>query len=164
MLDEGFLDEIRAIPWFSRCGQRITANVPMPVTTVTSWEAAVVALATPAWDNALLEARNELTVFLHKNHRSGYQAWNEKTAVAKLGCVLPLTENVWVPFSQSHGLPIQFVHSVQWNVLAAIMEHEYRGIVGLPSFFTHLLTLFKAGHCPCGWSGAEYPLGEVCVL
>ena len=33
-----------------------------------------------------------------------------------------------------------------------------------PIFFCELLSLYRAGHLPCGWADAEFPAGRLCVF
>ena len=108
----------------------------------------------------MLEARNELTVFLA---RDANQQWNTITRQAKAEVVQPLTEKFWQPYAQQHELDTNFLHSVQWDVLALCMEHAYRQQRGLPQFFHALIKVYAAGHMPCGWEGGKYPKGRLLV-
>ena len=74
--------------------------------------------------------------------------------------VTPLAERVWRPFAERHGFGKVFVDCVSWNVLGAVMEHEYRRFQERPEFSLHLLRVYRAGHFPCGWSG-EWPAGQL---
>jgi hypothetical protein len=172
MLDAKFLAAVEAIPWFDACGKAIEVDSPFAVQPVASWTDAEAACLDQAWEDATLEARNALTVFLHhKEHhglsclwRRSLKDWNKVTVEAKRRCVTPLAEKVWRPFTQEHGLSVKLVHSLEWNVLAAIMEHEYGHLDGRPTFFLHLLELYRAGHLPCGWTGGTYPSGKLLVF
>ena len=109
----------------------------------------------------MLEARNAMTRFLHAHYRRRRdQQWNEITKLAKDLCVLPLARDVWKPFAEARSLGKSVVDSTSWNVLAAIMEHEYRDCAGLPVFFSHLLEVYRSGHFPCGWVGT-WPAGKL---
>lgn len=172
MLDAKFLAAVEAIPWFAACGSPIEVDSPFAVQPVASWADAEAACLVQAWEDATLETRNELTAFLQQHEptglsrlwRRGFKDWNEVTVEAKQRCVTPLTERVWLPFVREHGLSVKLVHSLQWNVLAAIMEHEYAHLDDRPTFFLHLLELYRAGHFPCGWSGGTYPSGKLLVF
>jgi hypothetical protein len=163
VLDQAFLQDVASTEWFINCGRSLPAT-NSSFMKVASWQEVAKRCIEPAWDDALLEARNELTEFLHKNYLNDYQRWNEITEAAKAACVVPLTDLVWKPFAMKQSLPEQFVHSVQWIVLAAIMEHEYRGSLGRPTFFLDLFSVLRGGHVPCGWSGSPFPLGTPCVF
>ena len=164
MLDQTFLADIRSIRWFAHCGERITTDIPLVVRGVTSWQKAADACTTLEYDDITLEARNRLTVFLHLHARSEYQNWNKITEAAKEQCITPLAQSIWKPFGYERGLPEGVAGHVQWDVLAAIMEHEYRHHSGRPAFFLHLLSLYRAGHFPCGWEGGPFPHGTLLVF
>jgi hypothetical protein len=66
------------------------------------------------------------------------------------------------PFQVKHGLDLVLVHSVQWDILGALMENSYLGSGHKAFFFLELLLIYEAGHFPCGWEG-EWPHGMVRV-
>ncbi len=161
-IDHAFFDTVREIPWFSRCGNPPTFDIPLPTQPLPGWNEAVASMCSTHWENTTLDARNALSVFLHKNFNRKFQLWNEIAEVAKRCCVEPLSAGVWRQFAQSHDLEDAFVHAVQGDVLAAIMEHEYRDCPGAPRFFLHLLDVYRRGHIPCGWAGT-WPTGKLLV-
>jgi hypothetical protein len=161
-VDESFAQELEAIDWFAACGQSMVASFPFMVATVKSWEEAIELCSDQQWENVTLDACNELTVFLHTYHRENYLDWNVITDAAKQRVVTPLKERIWGPFAEQHGLGKGLLACVSWDVLAAIMEHEYRHCPGKPEFFTHLLQVYRLGHFPCGWSG-DWPSGQLFV-
>ena len=159
-IDRRFLDAICAIRWFERCGYPAEFDVPLVVQPVWSWDEAMNACADEEREQTTLVARNAMTSFLHAHYRGRHQRWNEVTKHAKDLCVEPLKRSVWNPFAEARSLARTFVDSTSWNVLAAIMEHEYRECAGLPIFFSHLLEVYRAGHFPCGWVGT-WPAGKL---
>jgi hypothetical protein len=163
VLDRKFIGSIRAIDWFSSCGTDLQSELPIEIYRVTSWAEAKRLNGDENWHDAMLEAQNILTVYLHTNNRERYRLWNEIATEAKQVSVMPLTKEVWTPFAVARGMSPALEQSTQWNVLGAIMEHEYRDVPGCPDFFTNLLSLFRTGHYPCGWVG-EFPTGKLCVL
>lgn len=152
-VDDSFIAAVRAIRWFEKCGQTAAFDIPLAVQPVHSWREAMTACEARDRPDAMLDARNELTAYLHASHPREYQRWNEVTAQAKQKCVTPLSTRVWEPFARAHGYSDVLVHSTQWNVLGAIMEHEYAHCAGRPVFFLHLLEVYRSGHFPCGWVG-----------
>lgn len=163
MIDQSFAEEVSAISWFTRCGVPLSTPQPLPVQSVASWKEAAKFCAQPVWEDTTLEAQNTLTVFLHHHARADFERWNEIVVAAKDKCVIPLVETVWKPFAEQHGLPSAFVSSVRWDVLGAIIEHEYRHVPGRPTFSLHLLALYRVGHFPCGWMDGEFPNGTLLV-
>lgn len=159
-MDESFAASLRSLPWFERCGETAAFDVPFPSEPVYSWAAAMAACDSPAQEHASLEARNRLTSFLAARFPERDRRWNEITSEVKRGCITPLAEQVWKPFAQSHALGGSFLAAVEWQVLGALMEHEYRDCKGLPRFFSHLLEVYRDGHVPCGWVG-QWPAGKL---
>jgi hypothetical protein len=158
-MDEAFAAEVEAIRWFSEVGKPLPA-FSIPAVAVASKDEALKQCSDPAWEDETLEARNRLTEFLSMQHRDRDAEWNDITEAAKSRVVTPLVSRVWQPFAAQYGLGKVFVDCVSWDVLAAIMEHEYRDCRGRPVFFLYLLEVYRAGHFPCGWSG-DRPGGQL---
>jgi hypothetical protein len=153
---------VNSIDWFARCGDSLSLDLSVEVLPVTSWSEAVESCKDPAWENAGLEAQNQLTLWLHLNDNDHYQRWNDIVVGHKEAVVNPLTEKAIKPFQRKHGLDIVLVHGVQWDILGALMEDSYLGSGHRAFFFLELLTVYEAGHFPCGWEG-EWPQGRLLV-
>ena len=162
-----FVQSLHDLHWFSRCGQSLpddlASGFPFEVTPVASLKKAMRQWGSSQWEDATLEARNLLTDFLSAQARDAYQQWNTITRQAKTEVAQPLAEKFWQPYAQQHGLDANFLHSLQWDVLALCMEHAYRQQRGLPQFFHALIKVYAAGHMPCGWEGGKYPKGRLLV-
>lgn len=152
---------VRRVNWFARLGEPLALDMTMPVERVGSWTAAEGCRAA-GWENAQLEAQNQLTLWLHQHDRANYQRWNELVGGHKEEVVTPLTESTLLPYQQRHGLEDAIVHSVQWDVLGALMENTYLSSGHRSFFFSELLWVYEAGHLPCGWRG-EWPRGSLLV-
>ena len=165
--EPAFVQSLHEIPWFSHCGQSLPdallSSLPFEAVPVATLKKAMRQWGSSQWEDATLEARNELTGFLAVQARDAYQQWNIITRQAKAEVAQPLAEKFWQPYAQQHGLDANFLHSVQWDVLALCMEHAYRQQRGLPQFFHALLKVYAAGHMPCGWEGGKYPKGRLLV-
>lgn len=159
-MDEAFARELEAVDWFAACGRPLAVSLPFPVARVDNWAEAIEQCSDQSWEDTTLEARNRLTVFLHTQHGDDYRNWNTITVAAKKRVVTPLADRVWRPFAERHGLGKVLVDCVSWDVLAAIMEHEYRDCPDRPEYFLHLLRAYQAGHFPCGWFG-KWPAGHL---
>ncbi|WP_233585033.1 hypothetical protein, partial [Aquabacterium soli] len=159
-IDESFIEAIGVIRWFDKCGHTAGFDIPIAAEPVHSWNEAMAACESQEGRDAMLEARNQLTSFLCAKYPKEDQRWNEVTDEAKRRCVTPLSTQVWQPFAQKRGYSNDLVHSTQWNVLAAIMEHEYEYCIGRPAFFLYLLEVYRSGHFPCGWVGS-WPSGKL---
>jgi hypothetical protein len=75
----------------------------------------------------------------------------------------PLVATQIEPFCQEHHLERAVVHTVQWDILGALMEHTYRDTGHDSSYFLELLAVYEAGHYPAGWRG-RWPQGTLVVL
>jgi len=151
---------LRAIDWFSRCGESLSFSLSMPIVQVAGWTEAVSSCTDGVWENVELEAQNQLTLWLHQHDRQNYQRWNELVGGFKSAVVNPLTEEKWEPYRRRHGLDVAVVHSVQWDALGALMENANLGSGHRCFFFLELLSVYEAGHFPCGWVG-EWPKGKL---
>jgi hypothetical protein len=154
---------VRAIDWFAHCGEPCYFDLTMAVERVKTWSQATKADKSLAWENAILEARNQLTEFLSLNHPERDREWNKITDKLKSKVVMPLTRKVWEPFRKSRDLDVTLVHSVQWNILSVLMENAFMDCQHGCFFFHELLTVYEAGHLPCGWKG-EWPQGKLVVF
>jgi hypothetical protein len=161
-MDEVFAADVEGIRWFSAVGEQLPA-FNLPAIAVASTVAALEHCSDPAWEQVTLEARNQLTESLCKRYRDRYAEWNNVADAAQSRVVTPLVNQVWKPFAERYELGKVFVDCVSWDVMAAIMEHEYRDCSGRPVFFLDLLDVYRAGHFPCGWSG-EWPKGNLLVF
>ena len=154
---------VRAIQWFARCGQPFDLDLTMTSERVADWPTAIASCKDPAWENVELEAQNQLTLWLHANDRKAYRKWNDVVLGHKTAVLNPVIEQRISPFQAKHGLDIVLVHSVQWDILGALMENSYLGSGHKAFFFLELLMVYESGHFPCGWVG-EWPHGSLQVF
>lgn len=155
--------KLRAIDWFAHCGEPRDFNLTMSVERVKTWPQAIERMKSRIWENATLEARNQLTAYLWEHHSERYQDWNKITVKFDRKVVKPLTAKVWEPFRSERDLDVVFVHSLEWNILAALMEEAYMDCNHGSFFFHELLMVYEAGHLPCGWVG-NWPQGSLVVF
>jgi hypothetical protein len=153
---------VRSINWFANCGNHLALDLTMEAERVKSWEQAIESCKELVWENVELEAQNQLTLWLHLHDRASFQKWNEIVDAHKDAIVNAMTERVLVPFQAKHKLDIACVHCVQWVILGALMENSYLKSGHAAFFFLELLTIYEAGHFPCGWHG-DWPKGKLVV-
>jgi len=154
---------IPAVRWFSKCRERLTLDLTMEVESARSWWAAIQACQSIAWENLELEAQNQLSVWLHRNHREPRQVWNDIVDRHKTEAIAPLIKEKIIPFQLKHGLDVVLVHATSWDVLGALMENSYLDTHHPAHFFLELLWVYEAGHFPCGRLG-DWPSGKLIVL
>jgi hypothetical protein len=153
---------IGSIEWFARCGQPISLDLSMDVVQIASWPKAISSCKGSQWENVELDAQNQLTLWLHLNDPDRYRNWNEIVVGQKNSVLNRLIDEKIIPFQAKQGLDVGLVHSVQWDILGALMENAYLGSGHRAFFFLELLMVYEAGHFPCGWEG-EWPRGRLRV-
>ncbi len=161
-MDESFARGLEKIHGIDDCGAPLIAPLPFDAEQVSGWPQAMDLCSSQAWEDATLDARNRLTEFLHRHHRDAYQRWNGIAVSAKERVVSRLCETSWRAFADRMGLGKSLLDAASWDVIAAVMEHEYRSCKGRPDFFLQLLQVYRAGHFPCGWQG-RWPGGRLLV-
>lgn len=154
------VSRVGAVDWFAHCGEPLTLDLSMETEQVRDWPAAIDSCKKPNWENTELEAQNQLTLWLHLNDRVNYRKWNNIVRTHKTSIVNSLTDSFLKPFQTQHGLDIVFVHSVQWDILGALMENSYLRSGHRAFFFLELFLVYEAGHFPCGWIG-DWPQGKL---
>jgi hypothetical protein len=153
-----------AIPWFTRCGQPASLSVSMPITKVGTWGAALQAWGEPGREAAQLAAANQLTIWLSRNARDRFnREWNDLMPRHRARTVTPLVEQTLRPYAAAQGLDPAFLSAVEWDLLHALMENSFLDTGHRAFFFLELLTVYEAGHYPCGWNGA-WPDGRLVVF
>lgn len=156
-------DRLPRIKWFAKCGTPDLFDLSVPVVQVPNWERALAGCSSDIWSNVQLEARNQLTIWLHNNDNENYQNWNRFARDRNIAVLDPLMETQIRPFQCEHGLPKSFADSVQWDLLGVLMEDIYSDSGHIVFFCHELLTVYEAGHFPCGWTG-EWPNGELLMF
>lgn len=153
---------VRGIDWFAHCGDDLSIDLSMPVHGVSNWKQAVEACKSEQWENVELEASNQLTQWLHDNRMQEYREWNEHVDAHKSTTIEPIVDTCIKSYIAKHNLDVTVLHSVQWAILKALMENTYIPTGHKEFFFLELLTVYEAGHFPCGWSG-RWPNGQLVV-
>jgi hypothetical protein len=152
---------LKKVAWFSRCGEPGEFRLSVPCETVKSWSQVNKVLKSRSRENAWLDAQNQLTSFLSEHHRERYQKWNG--LIDKINVTLKsLRKKDWEPVQKTHDLDMKFIYSLEWSICGAFMENEYLDCGHKVFFFLELLTLYEAGHLPCGWNG-DWPQGSLLV-
>ena len=101
---------LESIQWFENCGKPLTLDLSMPLNRVESLERAIQMCQTLEWENTTLEAKNQLTIWLHFNDNANYQNWNEIAKIHKQETLDGLIAKQFVPFQKNHDLDITFVY------------------------------------------------------
>lgn len=160
-LNDAMLERIRNINWFENCGMKSSIDINTPIVHVDSWSDAKRFYTKTDWSNVKLEARNELSQYLHDNFREQFRAWNTYVGQVNVFLDTVVTPKI-ISVQNANKLGKWFFNAVNWDILNAIMEDIYKQFNHNQSFYNDLLSVYEAGHFPCGWSG-EYPNGSLLV-
>ncbi len=160
-INQDILDRIKQINWFSNCGQALQTEIQMEYKGVSSWADAKQDYQSTAWENTTLEARNELTSFLHRKYRDQYSKWNLLAQEAKGFLDTEVMPKIEL-YREENKLDEEFIANVSWDIVNVIMESTYGICSNRPVFFLELLKVYEAGNFPCGWDG-EWPNGKLIV-
>ncbi|MFD0588386.1 hypothetical protein ACFQZE_10265 [Paenibacillus sp. GCM10027627] len=159
-LNENLLNRIKEIRWFENCGHSFLTEEGSTIKFVDSWELAMKNCSHINWENTSLDARGELTVFLHNKYQTQYMQWNNLVDLAK--CFMELEVYPYIEKTkESFGLDEGFCHSVKWDILHVILEDAYSKYYR-KTFFRDLLEVYEKGNFPCGWEG-KWPKGNLIV-
>jgi hypothetical protein len=159
-LDHQIFNRLRAIPWFSRCGDPPDPAV-REVLWIGDWPTAINCFSDPNWEDTTLQARNALTTNLASRYPTEFQEWNALTDQARARLLHDLMPQIR-QFQEQHGLPPIFNDCVRWDLLGAVMEATYKSRHP-PKFFGNLFSVYERGRFPCGWKG-EWPNGRLMVI
>ena len=160
-LDNNVLERIKNINWFENCGMQVNTQIDIPIVYVNSWKDAKETYQLPDWENTTLEARNELTSFLHGKFRAQYSSWNQLVRDAKTFIDVEVMPKINI-IKEKNNLDQIFIDCVKWDILNAIMEGTFKNCNLRKTFFLDLLTIYESGNFPCGWNG-KWPEGSLLV-
>lgn len=80
----------RAIPWFINCGKPLNVDLAMSVRRPKDWTQAIEWCRSEQWNDANLEASNDLSGWLHMHAHQDYQRWNEVIGQFRQTLLLPV--------------------------------------------------------------------------
>lgn len=154
---------LRAINWFTHCGEPGQFDLTMEVEPLAGWTEVMKSCSSESWEHVQLEAQNQLATWLHQNAREQDRTWNEVVARHKTAVIEPLSREKWVPFQRANSLDARLVHCVEWDILGVLMTNSFLDTGHRCFFDLELLTVYEAGHFPCGWRG-NWPDGRLLVF
>ncbi|REK71269.1 hypothetical protein [Paenibacillus paeoniae] len=159
-IDKELVERISSITWFSNCGNPLGDRIQLEVVYESNWKKAAKRAQSNHWEAVTLEAGNELTEFLSLNYPDLYKQWNhlvrEGKEVIELHIVPKINEYIKV-----RELSPALLDHVKWDMVSAIMEHNYMAQKE-PGFFIELLKVYESGNFPCGWKG-KWPKGKLII-
>lgn len=158
-VQDSMLDRVRRINWFEHCGERseISIDSGLRIMYVDSLDDAIKYGGSDKWHNFTLEAKNQLTSYLHDKFRTDYQKWNDVVMEIKNELDFEALFS-GVQLGLSEQVASSVFDNVRWDILGLLMADAYRKTNHKQRFFLNLLAIYEAGHLPCGWVGKKGPL------
>ncbi|MES9684504.1 hypothetical protein CN514_08615 [Bacillus sp. AFS001701] len=162
-IESDILNRIKDIQWFVNCGKSVESDVQMNISYTNSWKKAEKHYKKLSWENFTLEVNNDLAAFLRNKYPREYSNWNYVAAEAR-----SFINNEIVPklelIKEQNELDQDFIGTVSWDILGAIMEETYKNCKKRPTFFLELLRIYESGNFPCGWKNGKFPEGDLVVF
>lgn len=153
---ESTINELAEKDWFSRVGKLDSDRVIF----FDSWNEAIASCEADNWTSLLEESANQYRARIAERNRERFIEWNRLVREIK-EFTMPFVEKKIEQVVRANGLPISFVHAVQWDILHLCMESEYADVFP-PGFYASQAYWYSNGHFPCGWRG-DFPNGKICV-
>lgn len=162
-LDKSVITELQGVPWLQSCGSNLPHELA-GVQKALDERQALSLLGSDNWADARTEAQGDLTGYLSKHHYNAYGGyWNnlvrEATKLTEAVALQRLKSEL-----QRRGWPDDVSKPIIVDLTRAVLEVSYRvKFRKAPAFFGTVLEIYKAGHLPCGWSGAmaKWPEGAI---
>ena len=171
-VDENFIKLIKNINWFSKIGEdqvydklysedkKIIPHLikagkkiePIMIKPVLHYGECIQFLKSITWENAILEWRNILSMYLSETCPREYQQWNDIATQANKyfnNNIEPYIDVSWA-FPEDTDTIIM---NLRWQILGIILEHAFRKCKRQGFFSNAILPLVLDGHFPCGWIG-----------
>ncbi|WP_036155362.1 hypothetical protein [Maribacter forsetii] len=157
LIPEHFSD-LENINWFSNCGKEIDFSSKHNLKRIESLKQSVELCNSIEWENFQLEKRNDLTSFLNRTRQNESTEWNTITVGIKNYLNNGIFKTAKEKLNQS-DLPDSIFASLEWDILSYCQEVAYKKY-NIPTFYSHLIPIYKNGHLPCGYEG-EFPNGTI---
>ena len=152
MRDEArtLLEEIRALPLFSRLGEPCTLGFPQ----VRSWSEALRSCSTVKWGSVGLMSKNRSSESVRERDWDRSETWNPTCAVVRPQ-VMAIADEAVGRVATVRQVNDAFRGCVRWDFLAMVLEMEFADILPPVFHYPCLLPIYRAGHFPCGWTGPK---------
>ncbi|EOI3445999.1 hypothetical protein ACMSWW_004062 [Cronobacter turicensis] len=154
-INQAAIEKLLRINWLQNAGKHLDIAGTVRIENIIDFEDS---LHSEEWENTSLEARNNITGFLAKNHSSAFLEWNKLADIAA-----DIIENKIIP-----QIPIvaesqeMLLSNIKWDLLNYLLEDAYGSYLNKPFFFGNLINIYEKGHIPCGWDG-QWPRGNLII-
>jgi len=154
---EAFVEQLQRVRLFSAVGQPMGEGVRQ----ARSWFQAMRYCSAQQWEDAQLEAHNQIRDRIRGSDKEAYNAWNTVVVTLRPMITDILSEKVWA-YHVTRRICPRFVNSVRWDLIGCCIEKEFADVCAT-GFCCMLGDIYLSGHFPCGWEGA-YPEGTLIVF
>ncbi|MCU5771731.1 hypothetical protein N5923_08845 [Erwiniaceae bacterium BAC15a-03b] len=149
------VDRLLKINWFINIGKVSVLNNIKQVANESDF---IKEITSADWEDATLEAGNEITGYLAKKHTNDYQQWNVLVREAK-----KIIDAEVIPIVKDKGVSENIIlENIKWDLVNFLMEDAYKRFLKGNLFFESLIVIYEDGHIPCGWEGT-WPLGKLII-
>lgn len=149
-LNYAIITRLKGIEWFCNCGEKIDhIDINFPLRYVDSWEEAREQCESQEWESFTLEARNNLTSFLHNKFPREYLEWNKLVKEAKKILEAEILPKI-LEKNEALNLTDVIIDCVKWDLVNIILEASYSKCGKIPIFYIELLKVYETGNFPCG--------------
>lgn len=147
-----FLDELATTKWFSKVGMSDQSGNSVDTIFVSNWDEAIAYCTEQTYDDASLEAVNQISMYLHEHHREKYQLWNDKVAEIKPKTATLIRTKKSEAIKENRA-PRNLADSpFSGDILHICIALEYSDLYQ-SEYYTKLVYWYLNGHFPCGWEG-----------
>ena len=155
-------ERLKAVDWFDCCGKKSRLEeIRVPFLAVSSWSEAITWMKDGEWERASLESQNQMTAHLRAKHPNKYGEWNSLVKTYK-SIVERIVSGPVKRLVEEHSLTSDLIHNVRWDILGACLCLAYSK-QNPPRFDLEVLSIYEAGHLPCGWDG-KWPRGRFVLI
>lgn len=147
------LDALLGLPFLTNVGQPIDGY-----RVVENWDRAANSCTSEIWESVQLQLNNRLGREVRRLNYARSEQWND-IAAALATLITPVARaNVGrvIPGLESRA---SIAGSIAWDLSMICAEVEYADIVPARFFYPRILTIYAAGHFPCGRDGPALPPG-----
>ncbi|KTS28522.1 hypothetical protein [Pantoea stewartii] len=150
------ISRLKKVKWFVNVGK---ASSLQNIRHVTNESDFIKHITSIEWENATIEAGNEITGYLAKKYTKEYQEWNSLVREAKdiiSKEIIPLMKTI-------NGIEENVIlDNVKWDLVNFLMEDYYKEYLKGDLFFASLIEVYEDGHIPCGLEG-KWPSGKLVI-
>lgn len=150
-LNRDTLDRLLQINWFTSLGDKTKISTNHDILFVEDKDIAKQLCENPDWENTTLDAANNVRIYLQNKFKNNHPNWNSLAKEARpfvIDRLIPKILNT--PAAKTMG--DLFIECVRWDLIHILIVDAYRKQYRENEFYKDQLTIYEAGHFPCGFN------------